>query len=75
MYQSNSSRRKKTKCPAPKSNFMMYMDEGVMHYRVGHYQKAVCSFDQVQKKNIHFTLHNFLYWVRAYIYYLLLPYL
>jgi hypothetical protein len=44
--------RRKKKCPVPKSNFMMYMDEGVMHYRVGHYQRAVISFDQVQVAGI-----------------------
>ena len=46
--------RKRRKCVVPKATFTTFMDEGVMHYRSGHYRKALFCFDRVRQE---FTLY------------------
>ncbi|CAG7687440.1 unnamed protein product [Allacma fusca] len=40
--------RKRRKCVIPKATFTTFMDEGVMHYRAGHYRKALFCFNRVR---------------------------
>ncbi|OXA59227.1 tetratricopeptide repeat protein 25 [Folsomia candida] len=37
---------KYSECPIPKSTFTTFMDEGGMHYRAGHFRKALFCFDR-----------------------------
>ena len=53
-------RRRIRKCPIPKSTYTTYMDEGGMHYRAGHFRKALFCFDRVRRHD--FSCLNF-FWI------------
>lgn len=53
-YKFRTGRRKtfKADIPKPKSTFTTFMDEGFIHYRSGHFRKALFCFDRVRLTKI-----------------------